>query len=180
MLGTMQVGTNSVAANRWDLAERQAIGDTADGASTMQIIALYVTNPDQLQEDIALLLIPFATLCFFAYRMKLSVAVAAVLMLVGCGIAIGPDILSASRADLGDYGDWVRKLRKTNDSDGLIAIASYMRIGYGKLLAFAGMSAALICHTSIAVIRRKLQARTGGLPNSSDRDATSSMLTEAK
>ena len=121
----------------------------------MAILALYVPKPHELTDSITIIAIAYLVLCGLAYRMKLSVILAAVLMAVGCGIAIAPDICSAVSEDLGGYGDMARDWSKTNHSDAFFAITSYMYVGRGKLLAFAGMSVALVSHASIVAIKKR-------------------------
>lgn len=115
-------------------------------ATASPVFALYVPDPMELSESIALLLVAYAVLCGVAYWMKLSVRLAAGIMLLGAVIALAPDLVVAMKANLGDYGDMARETSQTNYSDGFFAVTSYMHVGRGQLVGFAGiLTGFLIC-----------------------------------
>ena len=123
----------------------------------MTVLALYIPKPEDLTEAVALLVFAYVFLCALAYRMKLSIPLAAVLMLIGCGLALIPMIVAATHKDLGPIGKHARELSKTDHSDAFFAMTSYMHVGPGKLLVFGGMSVMLICHAVVAAILNKLK-----------------------
>lgn len=123
----------------------------------MALLALYVPKPQELYMSIAIVAIAYVVLCLLACRLKLSLVLAAIFMAAGCCIAIGPDVYSAAHENLRGYGDTAREWSKTKHSDAFFAITSYMYVGRGKLLAFAGMSFALFIHASIVAIKTKMK-----------------------
>ena len=120
-------------------------------------LALYLPTADQLLLPIAFVVISYLVLCVCAARMGLNVFLAALLMAGGCCVALTPDILSAIRADLGDYGNMARKLNHSDSSDAMLTITAYMHVGRGKLVAVGGMSFAIVCHASVVAIHKRLK-----------------------
>lgn len=125
------------------------------------ILALYIPKPEELTISVLQLGIAYFVLCGMAGWMRLSVPLAAGLMALGCAMAIGPDIYAASQSNLGYYGETVREWNHTNDSDAFLAITSYLHVGRGKPLAFAGMAVAILLYAIIA----KYLGRDQGSPD---------------
>ncbi|VAX36075.1 hypothetical protein MNBD_PLANCTO02-591 [hydrothermal vent metagenome] len=117
------------------------------------VVAMYIPKPGEIIESLSLLAIAFFVLCSVAYRMKLSLTLVVVIMLLGSSIAVASDVWSAATTDLGKYGDLCRKLSHTKYSDGFFAITSYFYVGRGRLLAFAGMAIPLALLASISGAR---------------------------
>ncbi len=116
----------------------------------MVILALYIPKPEELTISVLQLGIAYFVLCGLAGWVRLSVPLAAGWMALACAIAVGPDIYAASQSNLGYYGETVREWNHTNDSDAFLAITSYLHVGRGKPLAFAGMAVALVLYAAIA------------------------------
>lgn len=125
----------------------------------MATLALYLAKPEQLSESVGLITLAYVVLCFCAWRLKLSVPVAAMLMAGGCGLALLPDLRAAAGADLGQYGDIVRKESGTQHSDAFFAITTYFCVGRGQLVALAGMSIPLLIHAGFAAARASILRR---------------------
>lgn len=123
----------------------------------MMILALYIPKPEEFAQAIVVLVVLYFVLCGVAYRMKLSVPLAAVLMLVGCRLALTPLIVAAAHAEPGPMGNLGREWSKTNHSDAFFAFTAYMHVGPGKLIAFGGMSFMLVCHAVATTIRNKMK-----------------------
>lgn len=118
----------------------------------MTTLALYVPQPHEFNAAVFALVLTWVILCAFAYKMKLSVPLAAVLMLIGCGFTLWSEISQAMHEDLGRYGDMARERSRSDYSDSFFAVTAYMHVGHGKLLGCAGMLAALflqLCCTGV-------------------------------
>jgi hypothetical protein len=118
----------------------------------MAILALYVPNTTSLPISMALLAILFVVCCVIARRMNFSVVLAAVLMAVGCGMALGPGIHLALNEDLGAVGDVARQWSHSDHSDAFFAVTAYMHIGGGTQMGFAGMAIPLVAYAAVAAL----------------------------
>ena len=120
----------------------------------MVVIAMYFPKPEQFYSAIAGLVFAYFVLCCLAYRLKLSVLVAAFLMAIGSAIGLTHEFLLARHVAPGSH-DLSRKWTGTNYSDTFFEFTSYMYVGYGCLEVFAFMLSGLVFHAlSVAVYQR--------------------------
>ncbi|MCA9029362.1 MAG: hypothetical protein KDA69_13085 [Planctomycetaceae bacterium] len=122
----------------------------------MLTLALYVPKPEALTTSLVGLLVAFLALCVVARILKLRLAIAAPVMLVGALLALVPDITARWGKDLGDYGDMAREMSATNYNDTSFAITSYFAVGRGNLASLGGMVLALVVCKCVAEMTRRL------------------------
>ncbi len=145
----------------------------------MTLFALYVPKPADLYPHIAILLILFGVFYTLIHELKFYAPIAAILMLLGCAIALAldPDLLAAVHKDLGEYGDMAREQSGTNYSDTFWGITSYMHVGRGSYVALVGMLIGFVLHTAIIGVW-KLWRRSLNDPRKAERSRISRENTE--
>ncbi len=121
----------------------------------MPSLAMYFPKTADLVFSLLGIAVIFLVLCCYAYRLKLNVFIAASWMAIGMALALSPQIFELWNADLGDYGDLIRKQRTTVYSDGFYAITSYMHVGRGKIIAVIGMASGLVFYGVYCYLRKK-------------------------
>lgn len=118
----------------------------------MPVLAMYFPEPQQFVDSVLLLAFVSAVMCWLANRLRLSVPLAAALMLIGSLIALAPAIVRVSQIPVGVF-DYARQMSPNDHSDAFLAFTSYLTVGYGKLTAFAGMCVPLFTYAVIAWMR---------------------------
>ena len=123
----------------------------------MTILAVYFPKPEELTWSITLILIAFGALCGCAVRMKLSVPFTAFAMAISGTLFVLPDLLAVlNDPRLASSGALAREFNHSDHSDAFFGVTAYLEVGRGRLMAFAGMSAALL---TIALLQALLRRR---------------------
>lgn len=120
----------------------------------MNMLAMYVPKPGQLESAIGVLLIAYVVMVALASWFRLSILIAVPAIATGAIVAIPPDVVALLATDLGGYGDTAREWSNTQHGDGFFSLTSYMHVGRGKLVAFAGMATALLLQALVTAIIR--------------------------
>lgn len=124
----------------------------------MEILALYFPKPSEFAESITQLIVAYLVLCAMAFRLKLSVPIAAVAMAAGGFLAVARDLYRLLH-EPSSFGPMARKLSGTNYSDAFFEITAYLHVGRGKILFVIGMGVALVLYAVIVDVRARRQSR---------------------
>lgn len=124
----------------------------------MEVLALYIPKPGEFAEAITQLFVAYLVLCALAYRLKLSVPIAAVVIAAGGFLAVARDLYGLLQ-ERSRFGPMARKSSGTSYSDAFFEITAYLHVGRGKILFVIGMGMALVLYAVIVEVRARRPSR---------------------